>query len=259
MNGFKVTGIVVLCLISPTYLWAHELSPVEKQAILEGSNSIYLWLGAKHMLTGVEHLLFVFGIVCLLQRFIDVLKYITAFTVAHSFTLAWATFYDVHFNYVLVDAAIALSVLYIAMANLDAFRKVFRVPTPNMFICVIIFGLIHGFGLSERLMEFPLSNEDIIVNTLLFNVGVEFGQIVILSCILIWLSLFRKSKSFGFFNKVSNYGLIAMSFLLFFIQISTYHLGQWDESFGTTVHANSVVIDEKEVINFRETLHGAVD
>jgi len=244
MNGFKILTALLLLFLLPICVGAHELAPAEKQAILNGSHSVYLWLGAKHMLTGVEHLLFIFGMVFLLKRYVDVLRYVTTFTVAHSITLAWATYYGVSINYILVEAFIAISVLYIAMANLDAFRRLFRVPTPNMFISVMIFGLVHGMGLSERLQEFPMTGEHILINTLLFNIGVEFGQIVALSCILLWLSLFRKSNSFEFFRKISNYGLIAMSFLLFFMQISTFHYHHSAENTGTQMHTNSTFMME---------------
>jgi len=244
MNGFKTLTVLLLLFLIPQCVGAHELAPAEKQAILNGSHSVYLWLGAKHMLTGVEHILFIFGMVFLLKRYLDVLKYVTTFTIAHSITLGWATYYGVSINYILVEAFIAMSVLYIAMANLDTFRKLFRVPTPNMFISVIIFGLVHGLGLSERLQEFPMTGEHIVINTLLFNVGVEFGQIVVLSCILLWLSLFRKSHSFEFFRKISNYGLIAMSVLLFFIQVNYYHDHQLTASMNIQMHTNSVFMAE---------------
>ena len=109
------------------------------------------------------------------------------------------------------------------MANLDGFRKFLHLPTPNLMVSVILFGLIHGFGLAQRLQEIQISHDDLLFHAILFNVGIEFGQVVALSCILIWLSLFRKSQSFEFIRKVSSYSLIAMSVLLLVYHVGTYH------------------------------------
>ena len=238
MNGFQVIVALLIFCFFPATLSAVELSSSEMQAIVLGSDRIYVWLGAKHMLTGIDHLLFIVGMVFLLKRFIDVLTHIMAFTIAHSFTLLWSTYYGVHLHILVVDAVIALSVLYIAMANLDGFRRFVHLPTPNLMISVMLFGLIHGFGLAQRLQEIQISSNDLLLHAVLFNVGVEFGQVIALSCILIWLSLFRKSQSFEFIRKVSSYGLIAMSFLLL-----VYHVGIYQQQMGQTSVSTPQIIN----------------
>ena len=104
--------------------FAHGMSEEEKLAIIEGGNLRYMWLGATHMLSGYDHLAFVFGIIFFLTNFRDIAKYVTAFTVGHSVTLIYATFNAIQVNYFLIDAVIALSVCYIAFTNLDGFRKI---------------------------------------------------------------------------------------------------------------------------------------
>ena len=167
----------IITTLLATQAFGHGMSEAEKQIIIEGGNLRYIYIGATHMLSGFDHLAFVFGIIFFLTKFKDIVKYITAFTVGHSITLIFATFNVIQVNYFLVDAIIALSVCYIAFVNLDGFKKYLNIQTPNMLSMIFILGLIHGLGLSTRLQQLPLSEENLLMNIISFNVGIEIGQI----------------------------------------------------------------------------------
>ena len=164
-------AIATLFIVGQAF--GHGMSEAEKQSIIEGGNLRYMWIGATHMLSGYDHLLFVFGIIFFLTKFKDIVKYITAFTLGHSVTLIWATFNGIQVNYFLIDAIIALSVCYIAFANLDGFKKYLDIKAPNLLAMIIVLGLIHGLGLSTRLQQLPLSEDELLMNIISFNVGIE--------------------------------------------------------------------------------------
>jgi len=214
-------GLCVMTLLSQL-AYAHGMSEVDKQAIIDGGNWRYLWIGATHMLSGYDHLAFVFGIIFFLKSFRDIVKYVTAFTVGHSLTLMAATFYAIQLNYILIDAVIALSVCYIAFANLDGFRKYLKVNPPNMLLMIIALGLIHGFGLSTRLQELPLSTDGLLLNIIAFNIGIELGQLLALFAMLLLIATWRNRKSFKAFSLIANYGLILTGMFLFLMQMHDY-------------------------------------
>ena len=215
------TGIFLAILLSDI-AYAHGMSEEEKQSILDGGNLSYLWLGATHMLSGYDHLAFVFGIIFFLTNFRDIAKYVTAFTVGHSVTLIYATFNAIQLNYFLIDAVIGLSVCYIAFSNLDGFRKYLSINPPNMLAMITGLGLIHGFGLSTRLQELPLSEDQLLMNIISFNIGIELGQISALVIMLLLIATWRKTHFFQTFSVITNYGLIALGGLLFLMQMHGY-------------------------------------
>jgi len=218
-----------------SYAFGHGMSEAEKQTIIEGGNLRYIWIGATHMLSGYDHLAFVFGIIFFLTRFKDIVKYITAFTIGHSITLIFATFNAVQVNYFLVDAVIALSVCYIAFHNLDGFKKWFNVNAPNMMAMIFSLGLIHGLGLSTRLQQLPLSEDALLMNIISFNVGIEIGQIGALAVMLALIAAFRKSHIFKSFSKAANTFLIAAGAFLFLMQMHGYeHTANAEELTGNT-------------------------
>ena len=221
---------LALLLMLPEYAAAHGMSEADKLAIAQGGNLRYMWLGATHMLSGYDHLLFVFGIIFFLTTFKEIVKYITAFTVGHSVTLIFATVNGIQLNYFLIDAVIGLSVAYIAFSNVDGFRKFFGTAPPNLLLMIVGLGLIHGFGLSTRLQQLPLSEDGLILNIISFNVGIELGQVAALSVMLLLITGWRKAKSFQQFSLASNYGLIVAGCLLFIMQMHGYeHIGKPDE------------------------------
>lgn len=210
---------------------AHGISDADKQGILEGGNLEYIQLGATHMLTGYDHLLFLFGVMFFLTRFGDIVKFITAFTLGHCVTLIFATLLHIKANFYLVDAVIALTVCYKAFDNLDGFTKYIGVASPNLLGAVTLFGLIHGFGLSTRLQQLPLGQEGLVLRILSFNLGVEVGQIVALSGMWIVLAGWRRTASFMKFSKVANVGLMIAGVLLLLMQLHGYQHTQFTEEF----------------------------
>ncbi len=210
---------ILLFLVLPALALAHGITEGDQQAMLAGGNLRYLMLGATHMLTGYDHLLFIFGIVFFLSRFRDIIRYITAFTLGHSITLVFATLMGISANYFLIDAVIALSVCYKGFENLDGFRKYLGRPSPNLLLIIFVFGLIHGFGLSTRLQQLPLGDEGLILRILSFNVGVELGQVLALTVMVAVISGWRRTRSFNLFAAVSNRGLVAAGALLFLMQM----------------------------------------
>ena len=216
--------------------FSHGMTEAEKQTIIEGGNLRYIWIGATHMLSGYDHLAFVFGIIFFLTKFKDIVKYITAFTVGHSITLIFATFTALQVNYFLIDAVIALSVCYIAFHNLDGFRKYIDIKAPNMLAMIFGLGLIHGLGLSTRLQELPLNADNLLMNIISFNVGIELGQISALALMLLLIAAFRKSEHFPAFSRISNYTLVLAGAFLFLVQT---------HGFQHTANAEDFVISEQ--------------
>ncbi|VAW77117.1 hypothetical protein MNBD_GAMMA12-249 [hydrothermal vent metagenome] len=222
--------IVIASMFVSAELMAHGMSTAEKNSIINGGLGAYLWLGATHMLTGYDHLLFVFGVVFLLSRFMDVVKYVTGFTIGHTITLIAATYMGLKVNYLLIDAAIALSVCYIAFVNIGGFKKYFAMSAPNLLATVVIIGLVHGVGLSTRLQDLPLDQSQLLLQIISFNVGVELGQIAALAIMLVVIKVFRGLFVERSFLVASQMFLIIAGGLLFLMQMHTYmHLSYPDE------------------------------
>lgn len=240
-----ILKLTVLTLLSQ-FAYAHGMSEADKLAIIEGGNLRYMWLGATHMLSGYDHLAFVFGIIFFLNTFRDIAKYVTAFTLGHSVTLIYATFNAIQMNYFLIDAVIGLSVCYIAFANIDGFRKYLNINPPNMMLMIVGLGLIHGFGLSTRLQELPLSEDSLLLNIISFNVGIELGQISALALMLLLIAAWRKKHSFQTFSLIINYGLIIAGGLLFLLQMHGYEHAVNDEEIVAS-SASSLIAGNQKV------------
>lgn len=254
-------AIVAVFFVSQAF--GHGMSEAEKQTIIDGGNLRYMWIGATHMLSGYDHLLFVFGIIFFLTRFRDIVKYITAFTLGHSATLIYATFNGIQVNYFLIDAVIALSVCYIAFANLDGFRKYLDIKAPNLLLMIVGLGLIHGLGLSTRLQQLPLSEDQLLMNIISFNVGIELGQVLALTVMLLLLAGWRKAASFQAFTKVSNYGLIFAGLYLFMMQMHGYsHVTEPDEfgfSSDNHYHDHLKMDEERASQPKKQSSHDSID
>jgi len=201
-------------------MFAHGVSESDQTEMVHGGLSDFFYLGAKHMVTGYDHILFLIGVIFFLTRFIDITKFITAFTIGHSITLIFATFYGINANYYLIDAVIAFSVIYKGFENLDGFKKWFSIEAPNKVVMVLIFGLIHGFGLSTRLQQIELGHEHLLSKILSFNGGVEIGQIIALSIAFPLLILLRKWVMN--ISNVINWILIVAGTFLFIFQLNGY-------------------------------------
>jgi hypothetical protein len=183
----------------------------------------FLYLGAKHMVTGYDHLLFLFGVIFFLYRLRDVATYVTLFAIGHSTTLIAGVLIGTHVSAYLVDAIIGLSVVYKALDNLGAFQRWFGVQ-PNTRAAVLIFGFFHGFGLATKLQDFSLSPDGLITNLVSFNIGVEIGQMLALAAILIAMGYWRRTSSFRRHAFAANTALMSAGFLLFGYQLSGYFL-----------------------------------
>ena len=212
---------LILSFIYISLVFSHGISDSDKTHITQGNLIDYLLLGAKHMVTGYDHILFLIGVVFFLASFLDIAKFVTAFTIGHSITLIFATLFNITANYYLIDAVIAFSVIYKGFENLNGFKKWLFINPPNQIFMVFIFGLIHGFGLSTRLQQIELGSHNIIYSILSFNVGVELGQIIALSIIFPLLILVRRK----FFEKISvfsNWGLIIAGIFLLIYQLNGF-------------------------------------
>ena len=201
---------------------AHGVAENDK-AFIQGSTGVhiapYIYLGAKHMVTGYDHLLFLFRVIFFLYRLKDVVHYVTLFAVGHSTTLLFGVLTGVHANPLVIDAIIGLSVVYKALDNLGGLKRVIGFD-PNPKAAVLIFGFFHGFGLATKIQELSIPRNGLIPNLVSFNVGVEIGQFLALSAILILMSLWRQTASFGRSVVVANAVLMCAGFVLIGYQLS---------------------------------------
>lgn len=193
----------------------------------------YIVLGAEHMITGYDHLLFLFRVIFFLKTFKDIVKFISIFTLGHSITLIFATFMGITANYWLIDAVIAISVIYKGFDNNNGFKDYFGFKkSPNLLWMVFIFGLIHGFGLSTRLQQLPLGEKssEMLMRIISFNIGVEFGQIAALLVMLFIITQMRKHHMFERLSRVFNDGIMLAGFMLLLMQLHGYlHTSDPDE------------------------------
>jgi HupE / UreJ protein len=258
-GALRVAGLLAALPI-PLVALAHGISDADKQRMLDGGYLQYVGLGATHMLSGYDHLLFLFGVVFFLTTFKDIAKFVTAFTVGHCITLIFATFLQITWNYFLVDALIAISVIYKGFDNNGGFSKHFGVSSPNLLAVVFGFGLLHGFGLSTRLQQLPLGDDklSILMRILSFNVGVEFGQIAALCLMVALLAAWRKRASFQRFSVLANVGLVYAGALLLLMQLHGYQHDSDPNGFRFPAqehrHVHEDMDIEKSTITDREKL-----
>lgn len=223
MRVIPVRLLFLSSALLATTAGAHTVTERAQQQMLIGNLFDAAWIGAEHMLTGYDHLLFLLGVMLFLTRFTQIVVFITAFTVGHTITLLFATLAGISANPFLIDAIIALTVTYKAVENLDGFRRWLGVTSPNLLFMVFVFGLIHGFGLSTRLQEMTLAKDpDLVPKILAFNVGVELGQIVALAAMTLVVRAWRTSGHFPVISRMTNGGLIAASAVLLALQIHGY-------------------------------------
>ena len=212
-----LTGLVSQAL-------AHGVADGDKGYIQESSGVLFapfVYLGAKHMITGYDHLLFLFGVIFFLYRLKDVSLYVTMFALGHSITLLLGVMMGINVSAYLIDAIIGLSVVYKALDNLGAFQRWFGVQ-PNTKAATLIFGLFHGFGLATKLQDFELSPDGLFLNLVAFNIGVELGQILALSAILVAMGFWRRTSGFWTHAYTANVALMTAGFVLTGYQLVGY-------------------------------------
>ncbi len=209
-------------------IFAHGVDENTRQFLLnnKGIQIIpFLYIGAKHMVTGYDHLLFLVGVLFFLYKSKDIVIYVSMFTLGHSLTLLFGVLNDIQVNAYLIDAIIGLSVVYKGFDNLGGFKLLFG-KTPNPKIAVLVFGLFHGFGLATKIQEFQLDSNGLLANLVAFNVGVELGQLTALTFILLLINYCRKHASFNQFSYVINTVLMSSGFMLIGLQLTGYFISQ---------------------------------
>jgi hypothetical protein len=217
-----IIGVAIVCW--PESVAAHGVSRRDAAfvASIHGpALAPFAYLGAKHMVTGYDHLLFLVGVIFFLYRLGDVVKYVSLFTLGHSVTLLVGVLADIRANSYIIDAIIGLSVVYKAFENIGGFQRVFGVR-PNTGLAVLVFGLFHGFGLATKLQELSLPPQGLAANLVSFNVGVEMGQFIALTALLIGLGYWRSRSSFGRHAFAANTLLMVGGFLLVGYQLTGY-------------------------------------
>jgi hypothetical protein len=218
-------GLAAL-LAAPMEAFAHGVAAGDAGYLQEVTGVLlvpFAYLGAKHMVTGYDHLLFLLGVIFFLYRLKDIGIYVTLFAVGHSATLLIGVLTEISVSPYLIDAIIGLSVVYKSLDNLGAFKKWFGVQ-PDTRLATLIFGLFHGFGLATKILEYRISPDGLIPNLIAFNVGVEIGQLLALSAILIAMGYWRRTASFARHAYTGNVVVMAAGFVLMGYQLAGYFI-----------------------------------
>lgn len=221
----RLAPVSLLALISLLFfsevLFAHGVT-VGDQGYIQEISGVHLlpfiYLGAKHMVTGYDHLLFLVGVIFFLYKIRHVGIYVSLFALGHSTTLLLGVYFDIQANAYIIDAIIGLSVVYKALDNLGAFQRWFGVQ-PNTKIATLIFGFFHGFGLATKIQDFDISPDGLLANLIAFNVGVELGQLMALSIILILMGYWRRHSGFLRHAYLANVALMSAGFMLLGYQL----------------------------------------
>ena len=224
---YLLTLVLICGLLLPMTASAHDVS--QRDASFVQSNqgvavAAFMYLGAKHMVTGYDHLAFLVGVIFFLYRLKDVVQYVSLFTLGHSITLLAGVLGNIHANSYIIDAIIGFSVVYKAFDNMDGFKR-FLGFEPNTKLAVLVFGLFHGFGLATKLQQLDLSKNGLVTNIVSFNVGVEIGQVLALTAVLIALGYWRTRSGFLRHAFATNTILMTVGFVLTGYQIAGYYLG----------------------------------
>lgn len=216
--------IALLALSLSSFAMGHGVAVGDQGYIQEVSGVQafpFIFLGAKHMVTGYDHLLFLLAVIFFLYNNRDVAKYVTLFAAGHSITLIAGVMLDIAANAYIIDAIIGLSIVYKALDNLGAYQRWFGFQ-PNTKLATWIFGLFHGFGLATKIQELEVSPDGLLANLIYFNVGVEIGQLIALAWILILVGFWRLSPSYYRHASVTNVVVMAAGFVLMGYQITGY-------------------------------------
>ena len=213
-----LSALLLLCVSA----FAHGVAEGDKGYIQEISGVHllpFIYLGAKHMVTGYDHLLFLFGVIFFLYRLPHIALYVSLFALGHSTTLLAGVYFGTNVNAYLIDAIIGVSVVYKALDNLGAFQRWFGVQ-PNTKAATLVFGLFHGFGLATKIQEYEISRDGLLPNLLAFNVGVELGQLLALGAFLIAMGFWRRTGSFLRHAYTANVAMMSAGFVLVGYQLT---------------------------------------
>ncbi|SDX70997.1 HupE / UreJ protein [Roseicitreum antarcticum] len=223
-------GVLVLILFAGIMtLWteaalAHAVT-LGDQGYIQEINGVhiipFLYLGAKHMVTGYDHILFLLGVIFFLYGMKQIAAYVSLFAIGHSVTMLAGVWFKFGINSYIIDAIIGFSVIYKALDNLGAYQKWFGFQ-PNTKIATLIFGFLHGFGLASKIIDYDISPDGLLANLIAFNVGVEIGQLLALAAILVVMSRWRVTPSFARQAYAANVLMMTAGFTLMGFQIAGY-------------------------------------
>jgi len=214
---------LALLALLPAAGFAHDVAEGDKAFVqtIDGPAIFpFLYLGAKHMVTGYDHIAFLIGVVFFLKRLRDVVIYVSMFTIGHSTTLLGGVLLGTGANPYIVDAIIGLSVIYKGVENIGGFAKIGLAI--NTKLAVLVFGLFHGLGLATKLQDLSVSDNGLLTNLIAFNIGVEVGQVIVLAIVVTLLNLWRRTPSFQRHAFAANIALIAAGIALTGYQIAGY-------------------------------------
>jgi hypothetical protein len=217
-----ITLAILFTFTDPVF--AHAVADGDKGYIQEvyGVNLIpFTYLGAKHMITGYDHILFLFGVIFFLYRMKHIAIYVTLFAIGHSSTMLIGVIFDFGINSFIIDAIIGLSIVYKALDNIGAYQRWFGVQ-PNTKLATLIFGLFHGFGLASKVIDYDIAKDGLVPNLLAFNVGVEIGQLLALGAILVLMGWWRHHSSFLRHAYTANVIMMAAGFTLVGFHLTGY-------------------------------------
>lgn len=222
--GLTLALIVISFGLLSSAASAHGVAEGDKGYIQEISGVhllSFVYLGAKHMVTGYDHLLFLAGVIFFLYRARDIGIYVSLFALGHSTTMLLGVYFGIGLNAFLIDAVIGLSVVYKALDNLGAFQRWFGIQ-PNTKVATLVFGLFHGFGLATKIQDYDVSPDGLVPNLLAFNIGVEAGQLLALSAILILMGFWRRSGGFFHHAYTANVAMMTAGFVLVGMQLTGF-------------------------------------
>ena len=218
--------LLVLAILAGTAetAMAHAVAEGDKGYIQEiyGVHLIpFTYLGAKHMVTGYDHILFLFGVIFFLYRMKEIAIYVSLFAIGHSTTMIVGVLFDFGINSYIIDAIIGLSIVYKALDNMGAYRRWLGFQ-PDTRLATLIFGLCHGFGLASKIIEYNIAEDGLLPNLLAFNVGVEIGQLLALCAILVAMGWWRRSGNFLRHAYNVNVAMLCAGFILIGYQLTGY-------------------------------------
>src|SRR5215213_7389217 len=224
---WALIGFLIL-LIDAANAFAHTVAEGDKGYIQEVSGVQifpFIYLGAKHMFTGYDHILFLLGVIFFLYKLRDVGVYVTLFALGHSTTMLLGVYFGTQISGYLIDAIIGLSVVYKALDNLGAYQRWFGVQ-PNTKVATLVFGFFHGFGLSTKIIDYEISPNGLLPNLLAFNIGVEIGQLLALAAILIAMGFWRRTAGFWRHAHAANVVIMTAGFMLIGYQLTGYFINR---------------------------------
>jgi len=224
----RLSQLILLLMVTllSFSLYAHGVDEATKSFLTQNQGVAifpFIYIGAKHMISGYDHLLFLIGVIFFLYKTRDVLLYVSLFTLGHSVTLLFGVLNNIEINAYLIDAIIGFSIVYKGLDNLGGIKRLCGF-SPNQKMMVMIFGLFHGFGLATKIQEFNLPAHGLIANIIAFNIGVELGQFLALGLVLILISLWRRNDSYLKFSLLANSALVSAGLMLVGFQLTGFFI-----------------------------------